>query len=79
MSEELRNHIAEIFDGAAWEPVTGRLVQNGTPWELWKFEHDVDFDEQCWRCVIIQKVMFDPCDTDAVDYAEDVFSAAWPL
>lgn len=43
MTEELRAHIGEIYDGGAWEKVTGTFWKNGDPWDIWKFEHLVNF------------------------------------
>ena len=79
MTEELRQQIAETIDGGAWETITARLWQDGQPWELWKLEQDVEHEGRRWRCVIVQRVTFDPEDPDAVDTAEDVFAEAWPL
>lgn len=49
----------------------------GTPWQLAKFEGDVSFEGSIYRCVIVKKIIFDPADVSAVDYAEDIYSAAW--
>lgn len=79
MSEELRNHIGEIYDGGAWEKVTGTFWKNGDPWDIWKFEHDVEFGGRKWRCIILQRVVYDPDDVDAVAYADDILAEAWEL
>lgn len=79
MNRELRDHISETYDGSAWEAETGILWENGCPWQLMKFEQDVDFDGAVWRCVIISRTAYDPYDIEAVDYSEDVFSRAWIL
>ncbi len=79
MTQDLRQHIAETIDGGAWEGITGRLWQDGQPWELWKLEQDVEYDGQLWRCVIVQRVSFDPDDPDAVDTADDILAEAWPI
>ena len=79
MSEELRQNISETVDGSAWEAITGILWENGTPWQLAKFEGDVSFKGSIYRCVIVEKIIFDPGDVSAVDYAEDIFTAAWQI
>ena len=79
MDIDLRLHVGEIYDGAAWEAVTGVLWNNGVPFQLFKFEQDVDYDGARWRCVIIQKCVYDRDDVSAVDYAEDVFAEAWTI
>ena len=77
MSEDLRQNISETIDGSAWEAITGIYWENGTPWQLAKFEGDVSFEGSIYRCVIVKKIIFDPDDVTAVDYAEDIYSAAW--
>ncbi len=77
MDERLRRDIAENYSG--WERITGTFWQDGTPWELWKFEHDVEHDGKWWRCVIIEKATLDKDDWSALDYAEDIFAEAWEL
>lgn len=79
MNEGLRNRIGKIYDGSAWEPVTGILWKYNIPFQLFKFERDVVFDGKLWRCIIIQDVSYDPDDTSAVDCARDVFAEAWEL
>lgn len=77
MNERLRENIGETIDGSAWEAITGIYWENGTPWQLAKFEGDVNYDGSIYRCVILQKIIFDPADVTAVDFAEDIYSAAW--
>ncbi len=79
MDQDLRNHIGEIYDGGCWENITGTLWENKTPWQLSKFERDVDFGGKRYRCVIIAKTVFCPDDIEAVDYSDDVFSSAWEI
>lgn len=79
MNERLRQNIGEIYDAGAWEPVTGIVWQGDDPWQLMSFEQDVEFEGKTWRCVIVQCIHFDADDLDAVDYAEDVFSAAFVI
>lgn len=79
MSEELRQNISETIAGSAWEDITGIYWENGTPWQLSKFEGDVSFEGSIYRCVIVEKIIFDPADVTAVDYAEDIYSAAWEV
>ena len=77
MNEDLRQNISETIAGSAWEVITGVYWENGTPWQLAKFEGDVSFEGSIYRCVIVEKIIFDPGDVTAVDYAEDIYSAAW--
>lgn len=79
MDERLRNHIGEIYDGGAWEAVTGVLWKYNIPFQLWKFEQDVEFEGKLWRCLIIQDCTYDTDDLTAVDCARDVFAEAWGL
>ena len=79
MDRDLRQHISETIDGGAWEAVTSVLWQDGTPWQLWKLERDIEFDGGLWRCVIVEKTIYDPDDTEAVDYTVDVISEAWKI
>jgi len=79
MDRDLRQHISETIDGGAWEAVTSILWQDGTPWQLWKLERDIEFDGDLWRCVIVAKAVYDPDDPGAVDYAVDVISEAWMI
>lgn len=79
MNERLRENIGETIDGSAWESVTGIYWENGTPWKLNKFEGDVSFEGSLYRCVILEKIVFDPDDLTAVDYAEDIYAAAWKI
>ena len=74
-----KQNISETIDGSAWETITGILWENGTPWQLSKFEGDVSFEGSIYRCVIVEKIVFDPDDVSAVDYAEDLFTAAWEI
>lgn len=77
MDERLRQNIAECY--GTFEPITGVLWQDGTPWQLWKFEQDVEFEGKMWRCVIIEKDYIDPADASAIDHTEDVLAEAWEL
>lgn len=79
MDQDLRSHIDEIFDGGSWEKLTGVLWEKGTPWQLFKFEHDVDFGGKLYRCVVISKNILDPDDIEAVDCAVDVLSSSWEI
>ena len=79
MNEDLRTYISEHYDGGAWDAITPIYWKNGQPWQLWKFEHDVDFDGYRWRCVIIRRDEIDPEDISAVNYSEDVFADAWEI
>lgn len=79
MNKELLTHIEEVYDGGAWEAITGLLWEDGQPWQLFKFEQDVDYNRQLWRCLIIRRCVFDPDDVSAVDYTEDIFVRAWEI
>ena len=79
MNEKLRTYINEHYDGSAWEPVTGVYWEGGQPWQLWKFELDVEFEGKRWRCVIVRRDEIAPDDASAVEYSEDVFGHAWEI
>ena len=79
MDEKLRQQIGETTDATAWEIITGILWKDGIPFQLWKFEQDVEFNKEMWRCLIIQKLVFYPDDIRSVDYCEDIMSEAWKL
>lgn len=79
MSEELRQNIGETVDCSAWEAITGIYLENGTPWQLSKFEGYASYEGIIYRCVIVEKIIFDPDDVSTVDYAEDIFTAAWQI
>ena len=79
MSEELRENISETIDGSAWEASTSIIWENGTPWQLAKLEGNVSFEGSMYRCIIVEKIIFEPGDVSAVDYAEDIFTAAWKI
>ena len=72
---DIRDIISETYDSTAYEAVTGILWQDGTPWQLFKFERDVEG----YRVVLIEKVVYDVDDTEAVDYSEDVLFEAWRI
>lgn len=76
MKEDLRQHIAEIYDGGCWEAVTGVCWEKGTPWQIHKFERIVDFDGGIYSCVILTKTVYDPFDISAVDYVKDLLFKA---
>ena len=77
MKERLRQVIDETYDGSAWERITAIFWEDGTPWDLWLFDHDVEFNGATWRCVIITRCEYSPKDLTAVEQAEDLFTAAW--
>ena len=58
MDELLRRDIAEHYDCGCWENVTGIIWENGTPWQLIKFERDVEYYGAMWRCLIITKLVY---------------------
>ena len=79
MDELLRRDISEHYDGGCWENVTGIIWENGTPWQLIKFERDVEYFGTMWQCIIVTRVVYDTIDLTAVVEAEDVFSSAFEL
>lgn len=79
MPDDLRRHIAETYDAAAWEPITGTIWEHGTPWSLSLFEQDIEYDGHTWRCHIVQRTVFDADDPAAVDFAEDILSNAFQI
>lgn len=79
MDERLRQNIGEVCGCEHYEAITGIMWQNGTPWQLFSFDNDIDFEGERWRVVMVQKWVYDPDDVTAVDYTEDIFSEAWQL
>ena len=79
MKETLRQHIESTYDGSAWERITPLYWEDGTPWDLWLFDHDVEFDGDTWRCCIVMRCEYSPDDLDAIELVEDVFTSAWTL
>ena len=79
MDERLRQNISETCGSEFWEPVTGVLWQNGTPWQIWKYENDVEFGGKTYRCVILEKYYIDPDDASAIDHSEDILAEAWEI
>lgn len=78
MDSALRQHIAEVFGGdGSWEAVTAIMWKDDVPFQIWKFEQDVEYQGKWYRCLIISKDVFDPDDLEAVDYTEDIYSDAW--
>lgn len=71
--EDLRKHIGEIYDGATWEPVTGLYNDGVEAFQLWKFEKDVEFQGELWRCLLIRKDEIDPEDSECIFQSEDIF------
>lgn len=80
IDEGLRRNIDECYDGSAWEAVTGILGLKGrTPFRIWKFEKDVEYEHKMYRCLIIEKCVYDADDISAVDYAETIYEDAWEI
>lgn len=76
-SDEVRDIISETYDSTAYEAITSILWQDGTPWQLVKFERDIELDGEWYRVVLIEKITYDPDDLEAVDYSEDILFEAW--
>lgn len=79
MDERLRRTIDECYDGSAFVAVTGVMWKDGTPFQIFKFEEDVECEQKLFRCLIITKWVYDAADLSAVDYTEDVFTDAWEI
>ena len=79
MFEELRMSINATYDGSSWEDVTALYWQDGTPWKIVKFDRDVEYGKKTYRCIIIEKWVFDPEDLEALDYAGVLLEEAWEL
>lgn len=77
--EDLRDHIGEIYDGGCYEPITGMLWKRGQPFQLFKFERDVEFESKIYRCLLIVKNVYDSNDLTAVEYSEDISFEFWSL
>lgn len=79
MNKELRKKIDENYDGGFWEKVTGILHNNDTPFCIYKFEHDVEFENETYRCIIIEKQIYDPEDPQIIDSVETLLEESWKL
>jgi len=79
MDEGLRRNIDECYDGSAWESVTGILWKEEEPFQICKFERDVEFEHKMYRCLIIEKIVFDSDDISAVNYSETIYEDAWEI
>lgn len=79
MNERLRQTISKTYDGSCWERITPLYWEDGTPLDLWLFNHDVELDGDTWRCYIIMRCEYSPDDLDVIEQTEDVFTAAWQL
>ena len=78
MYRTLRQTIGETYGSESWEPLTGKLYPAEDGMQLFMFEQDVEFDHKMYRCIIIEKRVFDG-HSDDVDYAEDVYFESWEL
>lgn len=79
MNKDLINRIEEIYDGGAWEAVTGVVWQGARAWQLFKFEQDVEFEGALWRCVLLAKDELCPEDVEAVERREYILTEAWQI
>jgi hypothetical protein len=77
--DEILDIISETYDSTAYEAITGILWQDGTPWQLVKFERDIELDGEWYRVVLIEKITYDSDDLEAVDYSEDILFEAWRI
>lgn len=80
IAEQIKAEIAEHYDGSFYEPITGILWQDKTPWQLFKFEADVELDgAEFFRVVMIKKYFYDPDDISSVDHEDTVLFEAWEI
>lgn len=80
MDSDLRAHIGSIYGVEAWERLTVILWNNGTGYDLWKFEQDVEYSRKNYRCIIIQRNWYDAeISMTDIDTSEDIFSDAWEI
>lgn len=77
MNESLRQHIAEHYDSGSWDAITGIIWDGGIPWQLTKFEREVEYSGSVQQCIIVTRVVYDPIDPTAVVEAEDIFAVAF--
>ena len=79
MNEWLRKNIDECYDGGEWEDVTGILGKKDEPFQILKFEQDVEYEHKMYRCLIIEKWVYDADDLSAVNYSETIYEDAWEI
>lgn len=79
MDEGLRRNIDECDGIFGWEAVTGLLLKGETPFKIWKFDKDVEYEHKMYRCLIIEKDVYNADDIDAVDYSETIYEDAWEI
>lgn len=79
MDKELRKKIDENYDGRFWEKVTGILHNNDTPFCIYKFEQDVEFENEIYRCIIIEKQIYNPEEPQIIDSVETLLEESWKL
>lgn len=77
MNDRLRSKIAETCGSEYWEPIGCKHWNGDTGFDLWIFEHDIDFEGDRHRVVIIQKCVYDAEFPHDVDYSEDIFFESW--
>ena len=79
MDEQIRTDIAENYGAECWQSITGKLYPaTDESFRLFKFDRDVEHNGKTYRCVIVQKVVYDG-HTEDIDYAEDLFAEAWQI
>lgn len=79
MSSEMKLAIGETCGAEYWEPISSKMWEVNTPWQLMYFEHDFEYEKQLWRVVVIEKYVYDADDPEAIDRTEEVFSSAWVI
>ena len=77
--DEIRTYIAEHYDGAAFEPLSGPRMSPEGLWQVYKLETDVDIGKDRFRVFLLTRSFFDQDDPTAVEYSEDLFFRAWRL
>lgn len=77
MDRNLRRDIAEHYDGSFWEPMGTRVFNgDGTSWQLYFFDQNVEHDGGTLRCMIVDRWNFNDVDKDDVDSVDEIFSWA---
>lgn len=79
MNEDILQDIMQNYDNSAWKAITGpRYPYSDEGFQLFLFDNDVEHGGKTYRCVIVQKVVYDG-NTMSVDRAENIFCEIWEL
>lgn len=80
MDSMIRRNIDETCGAEQWKPVTTKLFPvDGQPFQIFSFENDVECNGQYYRCVIIERYVYDAERPEEIDYGETLYEEAWPL